>query len=253
VHQLPAGDHARRGLVQELRGGRARGDRRAHPRIRLRARRVQREAGAARLHITYPVALDNNYTTWNNFGNDSWPAEYLVDASGEVRHVAIGEGDYSTTESLIRQLLTAAHPTVKLPAATDVPDTTPDNVRQTPETYLGLRTRGRVRRERERLVRERAPTPTATRRDASPRTTSGSTAPGTSATRTITSGANAGIELELRRRRRLPRRRRHRDDHGHVRREDQDVPRLRRARHLHRRQRRLGADPARSRSSCPRG
>jgi len=95
------------------------------------------EAGAARLHITYPVALDNNYTTWNDFGNDSWPAEYLVDASGEVRHVAIGEGDYSTTESLIRQLLTAAHPGVKLPAGTDIPDTTPDNVAQTPETYLG--------------------------------------------------------------------------------------------------------------------
>ena len=95
------------------------------------------EAGAARLNITYPVALDNNYTTWNNFSNDSWPAEYLIDSTGEVRHVSIGEGDYSTTESLIRQLLTAAHPGVKLPAGTDVPDTTPDNMSQTPETYLG--------------------------------------------------------------------------------------------------------------------
>ena len=95
------------------------------------------EAGAARLNITYPVALDNNYTTWNNFSNDSWPAEYLIDSTGEVRHVSIGEGDYSTTESLIRQLLTAAHPGAKLPAGTDVPDTTPDNMSQTPETYLG--------------------------------------------------------------------------------------------------------------------
>jgi cytochrome c biogenesis protein CcdA/thiol-disulfide isomerase/thioredoxin len=95
------------------------------------------EAGASRLNITYPVAIDNNYTTWNNFGNDSWPADYLIDATGEVRHVSIGEGGYSTTESLIRQLLTAAHPTVKLPAGTDVPDTTPTNMNQTPETYLG--------------------------------------------------------------------------------------------------------------------
>ncbi|MBL7488309.1 cytochrome c biogenesis protein DipZ [Frankia sp. AgB1.9] len=94
-------------------------------------------AGAKRLHITYPVAVDNGYTTWNNFGNDSWPAEYLIDATGEVRHVAIGEGDYSTTESLIRQLLTAAHPAVTLPASTDVADTTPDDPDQTPETYLG--------------------------------------------------------------------------------------------------------------------
>ena len=51
-------------------------------------------AGAKRLGITYPVALDNDYTTWNNFGNDSWPAEYLIDATGTVRYVAIGEGDY---------------------------------------------------------------------------------------------------------------------------------------------------------------
>jgi len=95
------------------------------------------QAGAERLHISYPVALDNNYTTWNNFSNDSWPAEYLVDSTGEVRYADIGEGGYSTTESLIRQLLSAANPTVKLPAATDVPDTTPDNTSQTPETYLG--------------------------------------------------------------------------------------------------------------------
>jgi cytochrome c biogenesis protein CcdA/thiol-disulfide isomerase/thioredoxin len=95
------------------------------------------DAGAQRLHITYPVALDNNYTTWTNFGNDSWPADYLIDATGQVRHVSIGEGGYSTTEALIRQLLTAAHPAVKLPAGTDVPDTTPTNPEQTQETYLG--------------------------------------------------------------------------------------------------------------------
>jgi cytochrome c biogenesis protein CcdA/thiol-disulfide isomerase/thioredoxin len=95
------------------------------------------QAGAKRLGITYPVALDNNYTTWNNFGNDSWPAEYLIDANGVVRHVGIGEGDYPTTESLIRQLLTAADPTAVLPTATDVPDNTPTTDVQTPETYLG--------------------------------------------------------------------------------------------------------------------
>lgn len=94
-------------------------------------------SGAKRLHIAYPIALDNDYTTWNDFGNDSWPADYLIDAKGEVRHVAIGEGDYSTSESLIRQLLTAAHPGVALPKATDVPDTTPTDQDQTAETYLG--------------------------------------------------------------------------------------------------------------------
>jgi cytochrome c biogenesis protein CcdA/thiol-disulfide isomerase/thioredoxin len=94
-------------------------------------------SGAKRLGITYPVALDNSYTTWNNFGNDSWPAEYLIDATGQVRHVAIGEGDYSTTEKLIRQLLTAANPAVSLPTDTHVADTTPTGQVQTAETYLG--------------------------------------------------------------------------------------------------------------------
>ncbi|GAA5191891.1 cytochrome c biogenesis protein DipZ [Rugosimonospora acidiphila] len=96
------------------------------------------EAGANRLHIKYPVALDNNYTTWTNYNNESWPADYLIDSTGTVRNVSIGEGDYGGTESLIRQLLQAANPNVSLPAATNVADTTPTNASQTPETYLGL-------------------------------------------------------------------------------------------------------------------
>ena len=94
-------------------------------------------AGAKRLHITYPVASDNDYDTWNAFSNDSWPADYLIDSDGTVRHATIGEGDYSQTEALIRQLLVAARPGLTLPAATDLPDTTPDDPSQTPETYLG--------------------------------------------------------------------------------------------------------------------
>jgi cytochrome c biogenesis protein CcdA/thiol-disulfide isomerase/thioredoxin len=94
-------------------------------------------AGARRLGITYPVALDNKYTTWNNYGNDSWPADYLIDSTGRVRHVSIGEGNYPQNESLIRQLLKAAHPTISLPPPTQIPDTTPTTPDQTPETYLG--------------------------------------------------------------------------------------------------------------------
>ena len=153
------------------------------------------EAGAARLHITYPVALDNNYTTWNNFGNDSWPAEYLVDASGEVRHVAVGEGDYPTTESLIRQLLTAAHPAVKLPAATDVPDTTPDNVNQTPETYLGTeRVDGFAGNESGAYA---AGTDTYSYPASIAENYFGLTGTWTIAEQDITSGANAGIKLNF--------------------------------------------------------
>ncbi|MGW4484901.1 cytochrome c biogenesis protein CcdA [Amycolatopsis sp. NPDC004368] len=94
-------------------------------------------AGAARQHLTYPVAIDNDYATWKAFDNQSWPAEYLADATGHVRHVSIGEGDYDGTESLIRELLTTANPRQTLPPRTDVADTTPTNPAQSPETYLG--------------------------------------------------------------------------------------------------------------------
>jgi cytochrome c biogenesis protein CcdA/thiol-disulfide isomerase/thioredoxin len=88
------------------------------------------------LGVKYPVAVDNGYSTWNAFSNQYWPAEYLIDASGNVRHVNFGEGDYSGTEQLIRQLLTSASSTVDLPPETGVADATPDE-QQTPETYLG--------------------------------------------------------------------------------------------------------------------
>jgi cytochrome c biogenesis protein CcdA/thiol-disulfide isomerase/thioredoxin len=94
-------------------------------------------AGVRRLGLTFPVALDNAYGTWDAYGNQSWPATYLIDASGQIRHVSVGEGDYGREEQLIRQLLTAAHPGIALPRATDVPDATPDDPAQTPETYLG--------------------------------------------------------------------------------------------------------------------
>jgi cytochrome c biogenesis protein CcdA/thiol-disulfide isomerase/thioredoxin len=95
------------------------------------------EAGARRLGLTFPVALDNSYDTWNAYDNQSWPAAYVIDASGLIRHVSIGEGDYTQEEQIIRQLLTAAHPGIALPKATDVPDTTPTDPDQTDETYLG--------------------------------------------------------------------------------------------------------------------
>lgn len=90
----------------------------------------------AQLGVRYPVAVDNNIATWNAFDNSYWPAEYLIDANGEVRHLAIGEGGYSQTETLIRELLKAAHPNVVLPPQTDVPDKTPTTA-LTPESYLG--------------------------------------------------------------------------------------------------------------------
>ena len=92
-------------------------------------------SGAAGLHIDYPIALDNDYATWNAFNNMYWPAEYLIDANGSLRHTKFGEGDYDGTEKLIRQLLVDANPNVRLPAAVNGVDTTP-KTNLTPETYL---------------------------------------------------------------------------------------------------------------------
>lgn len=93
-------------------------------------------AGAAALGIDYPVALDNSLSTWTNYRNRYWPAHYLIDAEGTVRHIKFGEGGYATTEKLIRELLTDANPDVQLPPATEVDDETPTE-KTTPETYLG--------------------------------------------------------------------------------------------------------------------
>jgi cytochrome c biogenesis protein CcdA/thiol-disulfide isomerase/thioredoxin len=91
---------------------------------------------AAALGVRYPVAIDDDYATWNAYDNEYWPADYLIDARGDVRHVTFGEGGYSDTERLIRDLLSAAHPGLALPLPTDVPDLTPTG-ELSPETYVG--------------------------------------------------------------------------------------------------------------------
>jgi cytochrome c biogenesis protein CcdA/thiol-disulfide isomerase/thioredoxin len=89
----------------------------------------------ARSGLRYPVAQDNEYATWEAWGNRYWPAKYLVDATGQVRYTHFGEGAYAVTEEAIRDLLAEAgnrglgartgHQAIEVPA------------RATPETYLG--------------------------------------------------------------------------------------------------------------------
>jgi cytochrome c biogenesis protein CcdA/thiol-disulfide isomerase/thioredoxin len=93
-------------------------------------------AESAALGVHYPVAVDDDYGTWNAYDNEYWPADYLIDAQGDVRHITFGEGGYTNTEQLIRQLLQEAHPNLALPAATDVPDLTPTS-EMSSETYVG--------------------------------------------------------------------------------------------------------------------
>ena len=56
--------------------------------------------------ISFPVPIDNEFSTWNRYGNRYWPAMYLIDKRGIIRYVKIGEGGYSETERQIQTLLT---------------------------------------------------------------------------------------------------------------------------------------------------
>ncbi len=86
-------------------------------------------------HIHYPVVQDNAYATWNNFGNQYWPAEYLIDANGVIRRTHFGEGEYDQMEMAIRALLQEAGQKVTNKLDTK-PDQTP-HASLSPETYLG--------------------------------------------------------------------------------------------------------------------
>jgi hypothetical protein len=57
------------------------------------------------MHVAYPVAIDNAYALWEAFDNHYWPALYLVDAQGRLRHQQFGEGEYEEAERILQQLL----------------------------------------------------------------------------------------------------------------------------------------------------
>jgi cytochrome c biogenesis protein CcdA/thiol-disulfide isomerase/thioredoxin len=62
----------------------------------------------ADLGIRYPVAVDSNYAIWQAFGNQYWPAFYIVDAQGRIRYHHFGEGNYAEAEKVVQQLLADA-------------------------------------------------------------------------------------------------------------------------------------------------
>ncbi len=88
-------------------------------------------AALSHFGIHYPVALDSDLSTWQNFDNLYWPAHYLIDRQGRVVYTHFGEGGYDVTENNIRFLLG-----IKDKAAPQAAEAfhAPD---QTPETYLG--------------------------------------------------------------------------------------------------------------------
>jgi thiol-disulfide isomerase/thioredoxin len=92
--------------------------------------------------VEYPVALDPDYEVWRAFANHYWPAVYIADAEGGIRHHHFGEGGYEDCERVIQRLLGEAG---RESVADDLVSVTPSGFEvqadwdslQTPETYLG--------------------------------------------------------------------------------------------------------------------
>jgi len=92
-------------------------------------------AAVGRLGVGYAVAIDNDYGTWNAYGNQYWPAKYLIDREGHIRFVHFGEGAYGETERVIRRLLTE-RPAASAPVSAAIAEAMPSR-HATPEAYLG--------------------------------------------------------------------------------------------------------------------
>ncbi len=88
------------------------------------------ETAIRRFGIKYPVAQDNQYRSWRAFGNQYWPAGYLIDRSGTIVATQFGEGGYQQLENTIARLVGEAMPA----AQAGDPDLAGI---ETPELYLG--------------------------------------------------------------------------------------------------------------------
>ena len=89
--------------------------------------------------IKWPVALDNEMSTWRSFNNRYWPAKYLVGVDGEIHYSHFGEGAYRETELEIRKVLTNAGYDVSAIPVGDVENTERDDAARsvTRELYGG--------------------------------------------------------------------------------------------------------------------
>lgn len=100
------------------------------------------ENAIKQFNITYPVAQDNDYKTWQNYQNHYWPAEYLIDAKSHLRRTHFGEGGYDHMEGAIRALLKENGHEVTGALSEVHAQVAMHGI--SPETYVGLNRRSRV-------------------------------------------------------------------------------------------------------------
>ena len=85
--------------------------------------------------LEYPIALDNDFSTWRAYSNRYWPAKYFIDREGNIRHTNFGEGNYKNSEEVIQQLLAEGGDMPEEEFSQLTP--APYSIGQSPETYLG--------------------------------------------------------------------------------------------------------------------
>jgi thiol-disulfide isomerase/thioredoxin len=73
------------------------------------------EAAVKRLGVTYPVGKDDRYSTWRAYGNQYWPAAYLIDRTGTIVMTQFGEGNYKQLEETIANLVGEHLPLTRAP------------------------------------------------------------------------------------------------------------------------------------------
>ena len=95
------------------------------------------------MNVGFPIAIDNDYAIWRAFDNSYWPAVYLIDGRGRLRHQQFGESDYEGLERKVQRLLADSGATTRLegaappaPAGAELPADW-GNLRS-PENYLGF-------------------------------------------------------------------------------------------------------------------
>jgi len=92
-------------------------------------------------NISFPVAIDSDYSIWQAFHNEAWPAQYIVDGNGRIRYRHYGEGEYVEMERMIQKLLgengAAGVDKNAVTVSGSGAEAAPSNEQRSPETYVG--------------------------------------------------------------------------------------------------------------------
>lgn len=110
------------------------------PEFAFEKKRENVARAAQEFGVRYPIVQDNDYATWNAYGNRYWPRKYLIDIDGYIVYDHIGEGAYDETERKIQEALAERKTRLNEEgeiAKEVVPITAEKTYARSPEIYFG--------------------------------------------------------------------------------------------------------------------